>query len=244
MAPASLDLDNLLRPRDIYAVLNDDVVFTGRGEATLSVAVYNHDKAFAWTGRRGRGRAAEVDILLLGPTGCGRRCWRRRSPASSTCPSRSPTRLRSPRRVRRRGRRDILLKLIQAADFDIKKAETGIIYIDGSPRSRARRTTRRSPVTSPARACSRLLKTSRARSPRSRPRVAQAPAPGVPPIDTTNILFICGGVHAGLDRIIRATYWDLVGRDRCECSSRSTPTKGRSRLGRRRSWNSLLRPDP
>ena len=69
------------------------------------------------------------NILLLGPTGAARRCSRRRSRASSTSRSRSPTRPRSPRRLRGEDVENILLKLIQAADFD-KKAETGIIYID------------------------------------------------------------------------------------------------------------------
>ena len=94
-APAHLDLDSLPRPKEIYQSLNDYVVSQDEAKRTLSVAVYNHYKRV----QMGQQTDDEVElqksnILLLGPTGCGRRTSRRRSPASSTSPSRSPTRQR------------------------------------------------------------------------------------------------------------------------------------------------------
>ena len=96
------------------------------------------------------------NILLLGPTGWARPCSRRRWRACSTCrsPIADATALTEAGYVGE-DVENILLKLIQAADFDVKRAETGIIYIDEIDKIAARARTRRSPATSPARAFSR-----------------------------------------------------------------------------------------
>src|SRR3954454_17877930 len=71
-APAQLDLDNLPRPRDIYAVLNDYVVSQEEAKRTLSVAVYNHYKRVQMAAEEDDVELQKSNILLLGPTGCGK----------------------------------------------------------------------------------------------------------------------------------------------------------------------------
>ena len=131
-APATLDLDNLPRPRDIYSVLNDYVVSQEEAKRTLAVAVYNHYKRV----RMGQTDEADVElqksnILLLGPTGCGKTLLAQTLARILNVPFAiaDATALTEAGYVGE-DVENILLKLIQAADFDIKKAETGIIYID------------------------------------------------------------------------------------------------------------------
>src|SRR6058998_1908616 len=120
-----IDLDNLPRPRDIYTVLNDYVVSQEEAKRTLSVAVYNHYKRVQMGTDEDEVELQKSNILLLGPTGCGK-----------TLLAQTLARiLNVPFALAEAGYvgedvENILLKLIQAADFDIKKAETGIIYID------------------------------------------------------------------------------------------------------------------
>ena len=131
-APTSLDLDHLPRPRDIYSVLNDYVVSQEEAKRTLSVAVYNHYKRV----RMGLQDESDVElqksnILLLGPTGCGKTLLAQTLARILNVPFAiaDATALTEAGYVGE-DVENILLKLIQAADFDIKKAETGIIYID------------------------------------------------------------------------------------------------------------------
>src|SRR6476660_1017353 len=70
--PASLDLENLPRPKDIYAVLNDYVVSQEEAKRTLAVAVYNHYKRVQMGSEDGDVELQKSNILLLGPTGCGK----------------------------------------------------------------------------------------------------------------------------------------------------------------------------
>src|SRR5882672_2492190 len=100
-APDQLDLDNLPRPRDIYSVLNDYVVSQEDAKRTLAVAVYNHYKR-----AQTRARILNVPFAIADATALTEAGYVGEDVEN------------------------ILLKLIQAADFDIKKAETGIIYID------------------------------------------------------------------------------------------------------------------
>src|SRR5689334_14665686 len=71
-APAQLDLDNLPRPKDIYAVLNDYFVSQEEAKRTLAVAVYNHYKRVQMGADEGDVELQKSNILLLGPTGCGK----------------------------------------------------------------------------------------------------------------------------------------------------------------------------
>jgi ATP-dependent Clp protease ATP-binding subunit ClpX len=129
--PASLDLDNLPRPKDIYAVLNDYVVSQEEAKRTLSVAVYNHYKRVQMGNDEGDVELQKSNILLLGPTGCGKTLLAQTLARILNVPFAiaDATALTEAGYVGE-DVENILLKLIQAADFDIKKAETGIIYID------------------------------------------------------------------------------------------------------------------
>ncbi|HWH06568.1 MAG TPA: ATP-dependent Clp protease ATP-binding subunit ClpX, partial [Gaiellaceae bacterium] len=130
-APAQLDLDNLPRPKDIYAVLNDYVVSQEEAKRTLSVAVYNHYKRVQMGQDDGEVELQKSNILLLGPTGCGKTLLAQTLARILNVPFAiaDATALTEAGYVGE-DVENILLKLIQAADFDIKKAETGIIYID------------------------------------------------------------------------------------------------------------------
>ncbi|NLE11823.1 MAG: ATP-dependent Clp protease ATP-binding subunit ClpX, partial [Actinobacteria bacterium] len=130
--PAELDLDHLPRPKEIYSILSDYVIGQEEAKRTLSVAVYNHYKRV----HMGAADSGEVElqksnILLLGPTGCGKTLLAQTLARILNVPFAiaDATALTEAGYVGE-DVENILLKLIQAADFDIKKAETGIIYID------------------------------------------------------------------------------------------------------------------
>ena len=205
-APSSLESETLPRPREIYDVLNDYVVGQEEAKRTLSVAVYNHYKRIQMM------QAGDSDvelhksnILLLGPTGCGKTLLAQTLARIINVPFAiaDATALTEAGYVGE-DVENILLKLIQAADFDIKRAETGIIYID-----EVDKIARKSDNPSITRDVSgegvqqALLK------------ILEGTVASVPPqggrkhphqefltIDTTNVLFICGGAFADLDRVI------------------------------------------
>ncbi len=129
--PTQLDLDNLPRPLDIYSVLNDYVVSQEEAKRTLAVAVYNHYKRVRMGQEDGDVELQKSNILLLGPTGCGKTLLAQTLARILNVPFAiaDATALTEAGYVGE-DVENILLKLIQAADFDIKKAETGIIYID------------------------------------------------------------------------------------------------------------------
>ena len=205
-SPAQLDLDNLPKPLDIYSVLNDYVVSQEESKRTLAVAVYNHYKRV----RMGLEDAAEVElqksnILLLGPTGCGKTLLAQTLARILNVPFAiaDATALTEAGYVGE-DVENILLKLIQAADFDIKKAETGIIYIDEVDKI-ARKAdnpsiTRDVSGEGVQQALLKILEGTVASVPPQGGR--KHPHQEFLSIDTTNVLFICGGAFAGLDKII------------------------------------------
>jgi len=205
-APTTLDLDNLPRPRDIYSVLNDYVVSQEEAKRILAVAVYNHYKRV----RMGQSDEAEVElqksnILLLGPTGCGKTLLAQTLARILNVPFAiaDATALTEAGYVGE-DVENILLKLIQAADFDIKKAETGIIYIDEVDKI-ARKAdnpsiTRDVSGEGVQQALLKILEGTVASVPPQGGR--KHPHQEFLTIDTTNVLFICGGAFAGLDKII------------------------------------------
>jgi ATP-dependent Clp protease ATP-binding subunit ClpX len=204
-APTQLDLDNLPRPRDIYNVLNDYVVSQEEAKRTLSVAVYNHYKRVRMGQDDSDVELQKSNILLLGPTGCGKTLLAQTLARILNVPFAiaDATALTEAGYVGE-DVENILLKLIQAADFDIKKAETGIIYIDEVDKI-ARKAdnpsiTRDVSGEGVQQALLKILEGTVASVPPQGGR--KHPHQEFLSIDTTNILFICGGAFSGLEKII------------------------------------------
>jgi ATP-dependent Clp protease ATP-binding subunit ClpX len=203
--PSSLDLDNLPRPTDIYSVLNDYVVSQEEAKRTLAVAVYNHYKRVQMGAEENEVELQKSNILLLGPTGCGKTLLAQTLARILNVPFAiaDATALTEAGYVGE-DVENILLKLIQAADFDIKKAETGIIYIDEVDKI-ARKAdnpsiTRDVSGEGVQQALLKILEGTVASVPPQGGR--KHPHQEFLSIDTTNVLFICGGAFAGLEKII------------------------------------------
>jgi ATP-dependent Clp protease ATP-binding subunit ClpX len=204
-APAYLDLESLPRPKEIYSSLNDYVVSQDEAKRTLSVAVYNHYKRVQMGQTDDDVELQKSNILLLGPTGCGKTHLAQTLARILNVPFAiaDATALTEAGYVGE-DVENILLKLIQAADFDIKKAETGIIYIDEVDKI-ARKAdnpsiTRDVSGEGVQQALLKILEGTVASVPPQGGR--KHPHQEFLSIDTTNVLFICGGSFGGLEKII------------------------------------------
>jgi ATP-dependent Clp protease ATP-binding subunit ClpX len=203
----TFDVDSLPKPKEIDSVLNEYVVGQEKAKRTLSVAVYNHYKRIQ-IARSEEDPDVELqksNILLLGPTGCGKTLLAQTLARILNVPFAiaDATALTEAGYVGE-DVENILLKLIQAADYDVKKAETGIIYIDEVDKI-ARKAdnpsiTRDVSGEGVQQALLKILEGTLASVPPQGGR--KHPHQEFLTIDTTNILFICGGAFADLDKVI------------------------------------------